>query len=154
MKGWDKEAFEKAKADNPDLAKANEDPVNFKVVDYNEFNLNSDNKGEWSKSANKYHAKKTWSELCQRMFDSKAEARRGEELRMLELAGEIEDLRYQVRFVLFKEPKITITIDFSYLEKGERVFEDVKGVLTREFRVKLAWLKRTRRIDVTLIKRG
>jgi len=29
---------------------------------------------------NKYSAKKTYSELCGRMFDSKAEARRGEEL--------------------------------------------------------------------------
>ena len=152
MSGWTEEDIEKAKADNPDLAKANEALTNFKTNDYTEFKLNSENKGEWSKSANKYHARKTWSELCQRMFDSKAEARRGEELRMLELAGEIEDLRYQVRFVLFKEPTIKITIDFTYLEKGKRVFEDVKGVLTRDFRVKLAWLKKTRRIDVTLIK--
>ena len=111
-------------------------------------------------SNNKYHAIKTWSELCQRMFDSKAEARRGEELCLLEKAEEIRDLRYQVPFVLCEKPRIKITLDFAYLDqqpyslmtRWDRVYEDVKGILTREFRVKLAWLQEKYKIDVSLIK--
>ena len=109
-------------------------------------------------STNKYHAVKTYSELCGRMFDSKAEARRGEELALLEKAGIISALMYQVVFPLYKTPKITITIDFSYVSIGERYpspfrhYEDVKGVLTRDFRTKLAWLKEKYSIEVKLIK--
>lgn len=101
---------------------------------------------------NKYSAKRTWSELCHLWFASQAEARRGEELALLERAGEISDLRYQVRFVLSTEPKVTITIDFSYLENGERIFEDVKGVLTRDFRTKMAWLKQGQNIEILLVR--
>lgn len=101
---------------------------------------------------NKYHAKRTFSTLCDRTFDSLAEAKRGEELRLLEMAGEIWDLRYQWKFILCKDPKVTITIDFTYLEKGKRIFEDTKGVLTRDFRTKLAWLQQSQGIRVLLSK--
>jgi len=100
----------------------------------------------------KYHSKRTWSNLCDRWFDSKAECRRGEDLALLERAGEISDLRYQVRFVLNENPKVSIAIDFTYLENGKRVFEDTKGVLTRDFRTKMAWLKEKHGIDVMLTK--
>jgi hypothetical protein len=114
---------------------------------------------------NKYGARRTFSELCGRTFASKAEAQRGEELRLLEMAGEISDLEYQPRFTLCEKPKITITLDFSYVEQrdlgvpgrgieghsSERIHEDVKGVLTRDFRTKLAWLKEKHGIDVRLI---
>ena len=101
---------------------------------------------------NKYGAKRTWSELCDRVFSSRAEANRGEELALLERAGEISDLRYQVKFVLSEKPKVSITIDFTYLENGKRIFEDVKGIETREFRVKRIWLKQLRNIDILLTK--
>lgn len=112
---------------------------------------------------NKYGARRTWSELCQRTFDSKAEAVRGEELRLLEMAGKIKWLEYQECHVLSEKPKVTITIDFEYVdwEKWEEsdgypvhptVYEDVKGVLTRDFRTKLAWLKEKHGIDVKLIR--
>jgi len=101
---------------------------------------------------NKYHARRTYSELCDRVFDSLAEARRGEELHLLEITGWISDLRYQVKFKLCDVPKITITIDFAYLEDGKRVFEDTKGVLTRDTRTKLAWLKEKHGISVLLTK--
>lgn len=103
----------------------------------------------------KYGAKRTWSNLCQRTFDSKAEAVRGEELRLLEMAGEIDQLEYQVRFRLCEVPPVSITIDFTYRTYREgiyREFEDVKGVLTRDFRTKLAWLKEKYGIDVKLIR--
>ena len=111
---------------------------------------------------NKYHAVNTWSELTQRVFDSKAEARRGEELALLERGGVISDLQYQVKFVLCDKPKVTITIDFAYVEDGTfgeyeipvkvRKYEDTKGVLTRDFRTKLAWLEQLHGIRVTLSK--
>lgn len=101
---------------------------------------------------NKYHAKKTWSNLCQRIFDSRAEARRGEELHLLQLGGEISDLKYQVKFPLSLTPKITIKLDFTYKEDGVQVYEDVKGVLTRDSRTKLAWLKEKWGISVLLTK--
>jgi len=101
----------------------------------------------------KYHAKRTYSELCQRTFDSRAEARRGEELALLERAGEISDLRCQVKFILSDVPRITLAIDFTYLEKGVRKFEDTKGMgETREFRVKRIWAKEKFGIDVILTK--
>ena len=90
---------------------------------------------------NKYGSVRTWSELCQRTFSSKLEARRGEELALMERGGLIKDLRYQVKFVLSEKPKVTLTIDFSYWEGGEWKLEDTKGVLTRDCRTKLAWLK-------------
>ena len=107
--------------------------------------------------SNKYHAVRCWSNLCQRGFDSKAECRRGEELHLLQMAGEITDLQYQIKFVLSEKPRITITIDFSYIELGTNrisieTYEDTKGVLTRDFRTKMAWLKEQRGIDVLLSK--
>jgi len=90
---------------------------------------------------NKYHAKRTWSELCQRTFDSQAEAQWGEGLTLMEKAGEIQDLQFQVKYVLSYKPRITIKIDFQYKENGQIKRQDVKGVLTRDFRTKLAWLK-------------
>ena len=108
---------------------------------------------------NKYFAIRTYSMLCDRTFASKAEARRGEELFLLQKAGEIQSLRYQVKFQLSSEPKITVTIDFDYFDNPigqkltKRVLEDVKGVLTRDSRTKYAWLKQSFGLHVNLIKR-
>ena len=74
---------------------------------------------------------------------------------MLEMAGEITNLQYQVKFVLCAKPKITIRIDFSYREYGLPIFEDVKGYKeTREFRVKRIWLQAQQGIKVKLTKAG
>ena len=99
---------------------------------------------------NKYHAKRTYSPLCNREFASKAEAYRAEELKMLEMAGEISSLEYQPKYVLCNDPKITYTADFRYMEDGKMVIEDVKGVLTRDTRTKLAWVKEKYNISVIL----
>ena len=102
---------------------------------------------------NKFKAKRTYSELCQRWFSSRAEARRGEELALLERGKVISDLQYQVRFVLSVKPKVTITVDFAYKdENGKQVYEDVKGVLTRDFRSKMAWAKQLHGIEIILSK--
>ena len=120
---------------------------------------------------NKYGARRTYSELCGRWFHSKAEAVRGEDLALLERAGEISDLKYQVPFRLCDKPRITITIDFSYVVVKDyydysqtahkhdfhapvrvQVYEDVKGMLIRDFRTKLAWLKEKYGVTVLLTK--
>ena len=103
-------------------------------------------------TGNKYRAKRTHSQLCGREFASHAEATRAEELYLLERVGQITDLKYQVPFILCQKPKITITIDFSYNDGGETIYEDTKGVLTRDFRTKLAWLKEKFNITVRLTR--
>jgi len=101
---------------------------------------------------NKYRAKRTWSNLVNRWFDSRAECVRGEELHLLERAGEITDLQYQVKFVLCDRPKekVSITIDFAYKIAGMPIYNDYKGMETREFRVKRIWLKEKQGIDILL----
>ena len=88
----------------------------------------------------KYRNRRTWSGLCQRFFASKAECTRGETLHLLQLAGEIKDLEYQPRYKLCDKPRITYVADFYYLDDHELpVVEDVKGMLTGQARVKIAW---------------
>ena len=109
-------------------------------------------------SWNKYRAVKTHSELCGRTFDSKAEAKRGEELERLQKAGQVVDLQYQVKFTLHHKPIITIKLDFVYRHIyaggviGETIYEDVKGMETREFRVKRFWLEEQQGIKILLTK--
>ena len=91
---------------------------------------------------NKYHAKKT--EVDGIVFDSKREAQRYCELKLLLKAGAITDLICQHEFTILpafqkngvKHRAITYKADFSYIENGKRVVEDVKGVKTKEFRIK------------------
>lgn len=98
---------------------------------------------------NKYHARK-WGG-----YDSKREARRAQELRLLEKAGRISDLREQVKYELIpaqwaEEPRIgkrgqplkprrrcieracDYIADFVYrLPSGELIVEDAKSPATR-----------------------
>lgn len=79
-------------------------------------------------------------------FDSKLEARRFRELKLLERAKEIEQLQLQPEFELipsFKKNGKTIrkTIykgDFSYIDKrtGKLIVEDTKGYKTKEYILK------------------
>ena len=105
-------------------------------------------------SSNKYGAVQCWSELCQRNFDSKAERVRGEELRMLQLAGSIIELEYQPRYVLNEKPQCVYTADFRYIETelGQTVVEDVKGVMTEAARLRIIWLKQLTGIEVKVIE--
>jgi len=100
----------------------------------------------------KYRAKRSYSDICKRDFDSKAEARRGEELKLLEQADVIDDLQYQVSFQLCQKPNIKIKIDFAYWLDGQILYEDVKGMETREFRVKRAWLAQSQGIKIDIVK--
>lgn len=91
----------------------------------------------------KYNAKKT--EVDGIMFDSRMEAERYKELKLLQAAGEIKDLDLQTKFQLQpgflygvrKMRPINYFADFTYKTKdGIFVVEDVKGVKTKEYQLK------------------
>ena len=73
-------------------------------------------------------------------FDSKREAERYSELKLLERAGIITDLKLQPKFELIPKHNgnraLTYIADFSYTEGGEKIVEDVKGMETKEFKIK------------------
>ena len=104
--------------------------------------------------SNKYGARRTISRLCGREFASRAEAFRAEDLALMERAGEITELRYQVPIKLYDKPKVTITIDFCYKENGVQIWEDVKGMgESREFRVKRLWARKSMALISSLLAR-
>ena len=108
------------------------------------------------KPRNKYHNKKITIEG--QTFDSKKEARRFQDLRLLERSGAISNLQMQVKYILIpaqREPdtvgvrggkkkgkllerEVAYIADFVYIdtEKGETVVEDTKGVKTPEYIIK------------------
>jgi hypothetical protein len=80
-------------------------------------------------------------ELAGRRFDSQLERDRARELVMLERAGEISGLRFQVS-VQLSEADIRYRADFAYLENGRLVYEDTKGMQTKRWRIiKKLWRK-------------
>lgn len=87
------------------------------------------------RTKSKYRNKKTDG------FDSKKEARRAAELRLLERQGVIKDLRFQVSYELLPcqrgldgmviERAVVYRSDFTYLDSaGRTIVEDVKGIRT------------------------
>jgi len=83
-------------------------------------------------------------------FASKAEARRYQELRMLEKAGIIRDLQCQIPYELLakfthqgrKYSGVKYVADFKYFNNatGAHIVEDVKGAITPAYRIKRAML--------------
>lgn len=89
-------------------------------------------------------------------FDSRKEASRYRELKILEAAGSISDLRCQEKFVLIpvqREPDVigvrggikkgkviekecSYLADFVYTEDGQQVVEDTKGFRTKDYIIK------------------
>lgn len=84
---------------------------------------------------NKFSAKKI--EVDGILFDSRKEAKRYCELRMLERGGAIRDLKCQEEFILIpkcgRERPAKYHADFSYIdcETGKKVVEDVKSRATK-----------------------
>lgn len=109
---------------------------------------------------NKYHANKTVIDGI--VFDSKREAQRYQQLKLMVKAGVISNLKRQVKYELVPaqyidgrcvERAITYTSDFEYDEmvpprqrtvmveadakkRGNHIVEDVKGVRTKEYVIK------------------
>lgn len=103
----------------------------------------------------KYHAKKT--ELDGITFDSRKEAQRYAELKLLERSGAIHNLQRQVRYELIpaqKKDGKTIErachyiADFVYEENGKTVVEDVKGFRTKEYVLKRKLMLQVHGIEV------
>jgi hypothetical protein len=99
----------------------------------------------------KYRAVKTTVDGIR--FDSKKEARRYQELKLMEKAGKIRYLvvkpeAYDLHCPAYDEsPGLELEKvceyrpDFTYRENGKEVVEDVKGVRTPLYRLKKKWMK-------------
>lgn len=92
---------------------------------------------------NKYKATKVKTE--DGTFDSKREYKRFCELKLLERAGVIHDLKRQVTFELIPSQRIngkvaeravTYKADFTYNENGRYIVEDTKGMRTKDYIIK------------------
>jgi hypothetical protein len=102
----------------------------------------------------KYHAKATVVDNIR--FHSQKEARRYQELKLLEKAGEIWDLEIQPKFPLRAPSEKTLAgtfpdqvglylADFAYRDRTGRVVEDVKSPPTRTALYR--WKKRHMKIQ-------
>lgn len=80
-------------------------------------------------------------------FDSKKEANRYQELKLMQRASIISDLQRQVKYVLIPSQKgddgrvierpCTYIADFVYIdENGKTVVEDTKGYRTSDYKIK------------------
>ena len=106
---------------------------------------------------NKYQAIKTYVNGIE--FDSRKEARRYQELLLLERAGVILNLKRQVSYILIPaqyetyerygkkgqrlkdgqrllEKECSYIADFVYEENGKTIVEDTKGVKTKDYIIK------------------
>ena len=106
---------------------------------------------------NKYQAIKTTIDGIE--FDSRKEARRYQELKLMERAGAIQDLKNQVKYILIPaqyetyerygkngqrlkdgqrllEKECSYIADFVYTENGKEIVEDTKGFKTKEYILK------------------
>ena len=98
-------------------------------------------------------------------FDSKAEFRRWQELKLMERAGEISDLKRQVKYELIPAQKdstgrvleraVSYIADFEYIDRRTNccIVEDAKGMRTKEYIIKrklMLYLRgiRIREVDV------
>jgi len=97
---------------------------------------------------NKYRAVKTVVGGIK--FDSKKEAARYQVLRMLERTGHIQALKLQPRFdLIINGVKCGFyKADFEYIDNGNRVIEDVKGMKTPIYNLKKKLVKAIHNIDI------
>ena len=103
---------------------------------------------------NKYHSKKVTIDGI--TFDSKKEAKRWNELALLERAGLIHDLQRQIKYELIPsqrlngrvaERAVSYIADFVYQENGKTVVEDTKGFRTADYIIKrklMLWVHKIR----------
>ena len=105
----------------------------------------------------KYHS--TPTEVNGTRFDSKREANRWAELRLLERAGKIEKLKRQVKYLLIPsqyrdgkciEREASYIADFVYVKDGHLVVEDCKGFRTPEYKLKRKLM--LERYDIRLVE--
>ena len=85
-------------------------------------------------------------------FDSKRELARWQELKLLERAGKISDLKRQVKYELVpkigRERATYFVADFEYLENGRKVVEDSKGYRNRLYMLKRKLMRWRHEVEV------
>lgn len=94
-------------------------------------------------------------------FDSKKEGKRYCDLKILQRAGQIHDLQMQVSFELMvgvkfenekrKKPDMRYIADFTYMQGGLKIVEDVKSCATRRlpaYRQKKHLMKSVHNIEI------
>lgn len=90
-------------------------------------------------------------------FDSRGEARRWQDLRLMEKAGEITNLTRQVKYdMVVNGVKIcTFVPDFEYTKGGQLVTEDFKSkaTMTPTFRLKAKLFKALYNREVLITKK-
>ena len=104
------------------------------------------------REARKYRNKKT--EIDGIVFDSKKEARRYSELKLLVKAGELVSFDRQVFFPIMFEGQLLCkyVADFvTYSNHGLRTVEDVKGMRTRIYQLKKKMMRIINRIEIVEI---
>jgi hypothetical protein len=108
----------------------------------------------------KYGNKKT--EVDGYVFDSKAEAARYQELKLMQQAGVISQLQRQWTFELQpaftdnegkRQAAIRWVADFTYTEGGKVIAEDVKGMVTQVFSIKARLFRyKYRDVELRIVK--
>lgn len=105
----------------------------------------------------KYHS--TPTEVNGIRFDSKREANRWAELRLMERAGKIQKLKRQVKYLLIPsqyrdgkciEREASYIADFVYIKDGHLIVEDCKGFRTPEYKLKRKLM--LERYDIRLVE--
>ena len=112
-----------------------------------------------TRKPSKYNNRKV--ELDGFTFDSQKEARRYTELKLLVRVGEISELELQKSFVLAEsvkfnnepraKPAIRYVADFTYIENGVMIVEDVKSKATKSlpvYRMKKHLMKSIHDIEI------
>lgn len=104
------------------------------------------------KACNKYGAVRSGG------YDSRKEHRRANQLKLMQRAGLISNLREQVKFVLIPtqrdtqgkllEKECSYYADFVYDKDGVTVVEDTKGVRTPEYKIKRKLMLRVHGISI------
>lgn len=113
--------------------------------------------GQLQAKSSKYKSKKV--ALDGITFDSKKEAARWYQLKIMEKAGVISELQRQVMFELQpavildgrKKPALRYCCDFAYVENGKQVIEDVKSAATKKlpaYRQKRHLMKSVLNLDI------
>lgn len=103
-------------------------------------------------------AKSKYNAIRTNGYDSKKEAKRAQTLELMQMSGQISELKMQVEFVLIPaqyeviiettkkgikklkqvciERKCSYYADFTYLQNDEYVVEDCKGIRLSDYKIK------------------
>lgn len=113
-----------------------------------------------SRKPNKYGAKKV--ELDGRVFDSKAEARYYERLKLLQMSGVVKSFRTQPEYILQEKYRnaegkaraaIKYTADFEVTySDGHVEVVDVKGMASRDFSLRLRLFEKRYEMALKVVK--